>query len=195
MGSKVDGFVSVATRANTKEPVWKTALALAKLLGVGDSADRLGEAADAVQDMRELKSMLLAASEAVNERLEERKMDLHQLMIEEDMPSFSRKGQSFYMTTQRFVQADKQQGGTKNPALIEWLENNDLADLAAKTVNANSLRSAVNEWLDKHPVDAEDGDLDVDGEELAARIEAREQLLSLVILTERPTVGVQKASR
>ncbi len=206
MGSKIDGFVALADRTRGDDPVGLAAHELIELLWIEDAPANLFESADTLQHIRQAKDMLKAASEAVNERHEEVSQRLYNDMVEQGMQNFSRNGLSFYLTTERFVQANKELGGTSNPDLVEWLESNELGDIAKRNVNAQSLRSAVNEWLKDNPVEAVvDGD-ELDGDDLLThlglkageykdRTARREALLELVILSEKPKVGIRKADK
>jgi hypothetical protein len=206
MGSKVDGFVAGVEKLRHEDILRVIGDTIIEAMRLDADSDGVFDAADELQSIRELKALLKVAVEAVNEQVDDRAVYLYDEMLATETQNFARKGQTFYLTVDRYVQAKKELGGTSNPDLVAWLEENELGELAKKNVNANSLRSAVNAWLEDHPVEAVIDGEELEGDELlehlglsvdefSERNERILELLELVNLTEKPTVGVRKAAR
>lgn len=206
MGSKVDGFVAAVEKLRFDDQNGIIGREIIEAMRLNVESDGVFDAADELQAIRELKAMLKLATEAVNEQVELRSEQLYDEMLATETQNFARRGFTFYLTVDRYVQARKELGGTSNPELVEWLEENELGELAKKNVNANSLRSAVNTWLEDNPVEAIVDGEELEGDELLEHLGLTEDeyqerqerlcsLLELVNLTEKPTVGVRKAAR
>jgi hypothetical protein len=206
MGSKVDGFVAAVEKTRFDDPLGIIARGIIEEMRLDVQPDGVFDAADETRQIQSLKDILKTAAEAVQEQLDQRKAELYDEMLATETQSFSRKGQTYYLTVERYVQAKKELGGTSNPDLVEWLEENELGDIAKKNVNAQSLRSAVNTWLEDHPVEAVIDGEELEGEELLEHLgldadgyqERNEkilELLELVNLVEKPTVGARKAAK
>lgn len=206
MGEKVAGFQALLKKVRMDDPLGYAASVVFDLLHVPEEGtpgpDGMFQLADELLHLEGVKALAKLLDETVREVMEERNEALYQEMVREEMPRFSRKGKLFHLTKQTFVQAKKELGGTSNPDLVSWLEDNEMGGIAKKNVNANSLRAAVNEWVEKHPIVAHvDGD-ELEGAELLAhlgldeeafdkRVAEHERLNDLVNFTEKPMVGLK----
>lgn len=204
MGEKVDGLLSVEKVMGGEDPRLRLLGEFLYYLRLEETTASVFQAADEVQHLKNLKPLMDRMSEALNEQLKLRIELLRGDMMEDDLQNFARNGQSFYLTSQSLVQAKKELGGTANPQLIEWLEEQDMGEIAKLNVHANTLTSNVNEWIKNHPIDAVvdgsplEGDdlleyLDLTLEEFEERVAAYDRLNELVTITNLPTVGMRKA--
>ena len=106
MGSKVDGFVASTERAN--DDIGWIALKIVKQLHLDVDPDDVFGCSDELRHLSQLKAMIKDASEAINEQIDERNAQLYDAMVQQELPNFSRKGQTFYLTSQTYVQARKE---------------------------------------------------------------------------------------
>ncbi len=158
---------------------------------------------------KQAESKMSRLEEAVSEYTKEVELQLHTAMSTVGPVGFTtNSGFKFSMTSQNIVQADKDQGGTANPALKQWLVDNGMPDVAEGTINANTFKSSVNKWIEGHPIEAvkQVGDdniilegaelleeLGIDQEELDKRIVEHERLLSMATVMSKPAISVTKA--
>lgn len=133
---------------------------------------KLGAIADEMQRLKRLKEALKLCTDAVQQHLDTLDERLYETMIEEEFQNFNRAGFTYYLSNKRYVRA---RGGVNDPNLIQWLEQHDHADVAAKKINAQTLRSVVSAIMDDN-----DGVCPTD-------------LADLVIIDETPTVGIRKS--
>lgn len=203
MGSSVDGLLALQSKTKADDPVSPLLDSLVSYLEVETTTGDMFEAADQVLKLDALKKVLARINEAVSEQLELRSEILYADMLENEMQNFSRKGKKFYLTSQSFVQANPELGGTSSPQLIEWLRQNDMGEVAKLSVHAATLRSNINEWLESHPVEAVVDGSPLEGDELLEHLgltleefEERcaklDELDHLVIRTTKHVVGMRK---
>lgn len=203
MGEKYEALLVAARTAPTDE-IDKMAAKLVDLVTPDPDGGDVFSLADELLRLDQAKSILKYAAEACEEVLGETNAILYDEMLANETQNFSKSGKTFYLTSQTYVQAKPEAGGTANPELIAWLRDNGRGEIAKESVNANSLRAAVNEWRKQNPTTAVvDGDfvegeellaaLDIDAEELIVRRTEHERLNQLVNFTEKPTVGLRKA--
>lgn len=215
MSEKVEAYLERVARLRDDDVLKAIADAGAALLRSDVSTDDVFEAADELRLIEDVKDFVSDLKKAVDEQLDVRNKILYELMLEKELPSFDRKGKKFYLTKTVYVQARKELGGTSNPDLIEFLEEHEMGGIAKKNVNANSLRGAINTWMETNPLEVvEDGEI-LEGEELykalglepiedpdsghvvtpadqyAARQQDYERLHQLMRITEEPYVGVK----
>lgn len=164
MGTKVDALVHYAEHGKATEPLVKLAKILVAMLDTDFdlSTEDQYALAESLLQLDEFKDIVKLANEAANELKDARNLALYELMVANERRRFDHRGKLFHLTSQNFVQADKEQGGTKNPKLIDWLQHNGLEALTATNVNANALRGAVNKWMEDHSIEVEDGDFEED---------------------------------
>lgn len=204
MGEKIEGLLAVKKVMGGEDPRLTVLSDFLHYLRLDETSENLFEAADEVQHLKNLKPLMERMTEALNEQLKLRIELLHGDMMEAEMQNFARKGQTFYLTSQKLVQAKKELGGTSNPDLIEWLDDTDHDEVAKMSVHANTLTSVVNKWIEDHPIEAVvDGSplegeqllehLDLTLEQFEERLALYERLDALVTRTELPTVGMRKA--
>jgi len=125
--------------------------------------------ADRLKSLKAEKKALNSRLKEVNQEIEATENGLVASMVDEEMQNFNRAGYLFYLRTDTFVRPIPD----RKAELYEWLKDNDHGALVYETVNANSLRAFVRELN-------ENGELPV-------------ELGQLVVVTERPTVGMRKA--
>jgi hypothetical protein len=168
MGIKVDALVQIAERGKPAEPLTKLAKILVAMLDIDFdlATDDQYALAESLLQLDEFKDVVKLANEAANELKDARNLALYDLMVANERRRFDHRGKLFHLTSQNFVQADKEQGGTKNPHLVEWLNNNGLQDLTKPQVNANALRGAVNKWMEDHSIEIDSDDTDFEEAEI-----------------------------
>lgn len=159
---KVEGYIEFVARINptvesdggtTTSGLYVLAKQGENLLRHGVATEGALAAADELRHLEVVKEIAKGFGEALNEQIELRKDILHSQMLEEELPTFERRGKTYFLDHTTYVQARKELGGTENPDLIGWLETEDLGAIAKRNVNAATLRSAINEWRGEHDVD------------------------------------------
>lgn len=133
--------------------------------------NRIFVLADELRNKREAKKLLEDGVKNVNAELEEIENELVELMLQEEMQSFSRAGQMFYLRNS--VKASAKAG--MQPELMRYLKDNGAADLVKETVNANTLSGWVKEQLEENDD------------------ELPQELAELVNLYEKTAIGIRKA--
>lgn len=220
MAGKVEAFIESTKKIKEDDPLAPLALAVRDALNHTLRPGKLNDHADQVAWLKLVKKLVAEAAEVVNEHLELRNTGLYDHMLEDEMQSFNRKGQMYFLTKQTYVQAKPELGGTSNPNLITFLENHGMSEIAKKSVNAQSLRSSINNFLEENPVEItiegdlidctdfgiyealgiedlalDDGTVKTAQQQLQERLDARHEIEQLVNITEKPTVGVRKAAK
>lgn len=176
------------------------------------------ELAEEVLRLRQYKQLASAYSDAVSEYVKEVELELHKAMSTKGPVGFTTKsGFRFAMTSQSQAKARPELGGTSNPALKQWLIDNDMPQIAAGSINATSLKSAVSRWMELYPIEAfvQEGDdmrelhgdellqalhledtVDAEGntvtaqQQLEARIAEHERLEELMEIAKIPAISV-----
>src|SRR5690606_33500297 len=88
------------------------------------------ELADRLLDLRERKEQLSELLKQVNAEIEEVDRQLAELMLSEEIQSFVRSGQMFYLKTETYVSA----AAGRKPELIQWLKDHGLGDIVQESV-------------------------------------------------------------
>lgn len=129
------------------------------------------ELADRLKELKEKKKALEDELKALNAELEATEYELAQMMINEELPSFSRAGTTFYVSTKVYASplADKK------TELFERLKQLGYGDLIYETVNNNTFSAFVKEQM------AENDD------------QLPEWLNGLVSVYEKTSIGMRKA--
>lgn len=187
MGTKIEALEHAYKASNKSTDEASLMDGVLQMIGCRTCDEGMMQLADCLSDLRTVKGILKLCSEAVNEVEEETNERLRSAMVADEMPRFSRRGQTFYLSRKVFATAKAEMGGLKGEPLITWLEEHDRGDLAARTVNASSLRSAVTEFLESIEVQDDDSQ-----EERARKTAERTKIEALVNITERPIVAVRK---
>lgn len=171
--------------------------------------DDTQEHAREVLRLREYKAFAAAFSAAVDGYLKQVELELYEKMQKQGPRRFECDGMMFGPTHTNIVKARPELGGTGNPDLKQWFIDVDLPDIAAGTINANTMKSAVNEWMKNHPTTAvkagEHDDeelrgeellsaLGIDQEELDERLELRGRLDGMLEIGQQPTLSVRKVT-
>lgn len=126
--------------------------------------------ADQLADLKRRKKELEDKLKEVNAMIAKTDEELSTIMLEEELQSFNRNGQTFYVNTKTYASAVPD----KKHELFAWLKNHGYGDMVTETVNANTLSAFVREMLsetDQLPEDLEE----------------------LVNVYEKTTVGIRKA--
>lgn len=126
--------------------------------------------ADELAELKQRKRELEDELKEVNAKIGRVDQELSNLMLEEELQSFNRNGQTFYVNTKTYASAVPE----RKQDLFAWLKNHGYGDMVAETVNANTLSAFVREMLsetDQLPEDLEE----------------------LVNVYEKTTVGIRKA--
>src|SRR5690606_21100678 len=89
------------------------------------------ELADRLLDLRERKEQLSELLKQVNAEIEEVDRQLAELMLSEEIQSFVRSGQMFYLKTETYVST----AAGRKPALIQWRTYHGLRDVVQETVH------------------------------------------------------------
>lgn len=97
--------------------------------------------ADTLRRLKEQKELLDVQLKECNAAIEQTNDALVKMMVDEEMPRFSRNGKTFHLSTRLF--ASPQEG--QKETLYGWLKENGYGDLVKETVHANSLNSWVKE--------------------------------------------------
>lgn len=163
--------------------------------------------AEEVLRLRDICDLISKLSGVATERKEEAEAKLYEVMATKGPTGFTHLNRRFAMTSTNYVKALPELGGTGNPELKQWLIDNEMPDVAAGTINANTFKSSVNTWMRDHPIEAtkQVGDdqvilegaelleaLGIDQEEYAHRKAEHERLLSMTQITTEPKVSVTK---
>lgn len=226
MGAKLDGLKLKLDRMKKDDPAVRAFTRITELLSPehgphpytlndefvlppGQNKGQTLELGEEVIRLRGIKTLAAALEESVSQYVKEVELQLHHAMSTVGPVGFSTKsGFKFSMTSQNIVQADKEQGGTGNPHLKQWLVDNGMPDVAAGTINANTFKSSVNKWMEANPIEAvkQVGDdniilegaelleeLGVTQEELDGRIAQHASLRSMATITSTPAISVTKA--
>lgn len=135
--------------------------------------------ADLLIELRTLKDALKVATEAVNERLGQLNEVQYDLMLEQELQSFNRRGQTLYLKETLHA---KSIVGYEDEALNAWLEANGWENLPKAKVNAQSFGAAMRERM-KLDDDTYDHEKLPEGWE------------NFVGLTRSPEVGFRKAGK
>lgn len=165
--------------------------------------------AEEIHRLREIKTFAAALSEAVNEYVAEVEMEMLEGMQNGTFPRRfeSRRGVMFGPTNQAYFTPIKEQGGTSNPNLKQWLIDNKMPDVAEGSINYQTLQSAVGKWMDANPIEAtrEEGgeaiivegaelleELGIDQAEFDRRAAEHERLRTMVDIGHKPKLSVKK---
>lgn len=166
--------------------------------------------ADEIHRLRDIKKFAADLSTAADEYVAEVEGAMLEKINEGVFPRRfeSRRGFMFGPTNQAFFTPDKDQGGTGNPALKEWLKDNGMPDVAEGTINYQTLQSSVGKWMIANPIEAEgeangeayilEGaelleELGIDQEEFDRRAAEHARLKSMVAIGHKPKLSVNKA--
>lgn len=126
--------------------------------------------ADQLADLKRRKKELEDELKEVNAMIAKTDEELSTIMLEEELQSFNRNGQTFYVNTKTYASAVPD----KKHELFAWLKNHGYGDMVTETVNANTLSAWVREQL----------------EESESLPEGLEELVNVY---EKTTVGIRKA--
>ena len=107
----------------------------------------------------------------INLEMEEIEAELVEAMLREEMQSFNRAGQMFYLRNS--VKASARAG--KQAELYQYLKDNGFGALVKETVNANTLSGWVKEQMEENDD------------------ELPEDLAEFINLYEKTAVGIRKA--
>lgn len=129
------------------------------------------ELADRLKELKEKKKCLEDELKALNTELEETEYELAQMMINEELPSFSRAGTTFYVSTKVYASPLAE----KKAELFETLKRLGYGDLIYETINNNTFSAFVREQMAEND------------EQLP------EWLNGLVNVYEKTTIGMRKA--
>jgi hypothetical protein len=204
VGDKVDGFRAKLKAMPEDSPLRALGVEIGRALHTKAAPGDFFAMADMVMQLEDVKRLIDSASRAANEEFERRKRELYEKMLSEETQSFSRKGKSFYQTTNTFVKAREELGGRTNPELKEWLEDNKLGDIVKQDIHYQTLQGSVNDWIDKNPIEVVRNGDNLDGQELLDALgitqeeydnltEQHARLRELCDIGETYTVGMRKA--
>ncbi|MBQ9662776.1 MAG: hypothetical protein IJV40_06455 [Oscillospiraceae bacterium] len=133
--------------------------------------DRIFKLADSLKSRKDKKKKLEEDIKSINAEIEEIEKELSGLMLEAEVPNFSRAGSTFYL--KNVVHASPLNG--QKDALYSALKEHGYGDLVVETVNARTLDSFVKE-------------------QISLNQDAMPEWLSEVVSTyEKPSVGIRKA--
>lgn len=215
VSEQVEKYIEKVRRLREDDPLYNVAAWAEAALDVDASTEDVFEAADLLADITDFKALVDQLSKAVNEQVEIRNRILYELMVEKEMQSLDRRGVKLYLTKTSYVQARKEVGGLSNPNLVSWLDDHNLGGIAKKTINAQTLRGTINTWLEDNPIevvedgeflegqelydalglkpieDPDSGTIVTEEEQLEQRRQDHERLNELVLITEKPYVGVK----
>lgn len=130
--------------------------------------------ADDLVKLRDWKKYLEEQLKAANAEIAETEARLSELMVDEEVPNFSRNGKLFYITSRTYASP----AAGRKAELFAWLRENGFGDLVQETVAANSLSAWVREYMEENNLD-----------------ELPEILSGLVRVYEKTSVGVRKAQK
>jgi len=136
-------------------------------------SSRMFELAELLRGEKSHKDALKELLSITNEDIKQHEEELATLMIEAEMPRFTKNGVTFYLTTDLRCSA----APGRQEELYEVLRAEGAGDLIKETVNGNSLKS----WV-KEKMEAQEG-------ELPSNLEG------LVNIYERSIAGTRKGSR
>lgn len=125
--------------------------------------------ADELAALKQRKRELEDELKEVNAEIGRVDQELSNLMLEEELQSFNRNGQTFYVNTKTFASAIPH----KKQDLFTWLKEHGYGDMVTETVNANTLSAFVREMLSETD-------------------QLPEGLGELVNVFEKTTVGIRK---
>jgi hypothetical protein len=128
---------------------------------------------DQLKALRDEKDILEDTLKDLKVRIDKTEYELSERMAQEEMPSFTRAGTTFYLSTKSYASAVAENKAELHAALKE----NGYAELVYETVNANSLSSFVRELREEND--------DV----------LPEWLDGLVNVYDKTTVGLRKAKK
>lgn len=128
--------------------------------------------ADRLRRLREEKEQAEEALKRLEQRIREAEQLMVAQMLEEEMPSFSRGGKTFYLYTRTYASPV----AGRREELHRWLKEHGYESLVYETVNANSLSACIREMLE------EANELPPD-------------LKELVNVYEEHRIGIQKSRR
>ena len=126
--------------------------------------------ADQLADLKRRKKELEDELKEVNAKIAKTDEELSTIMLEEELQSFNRNGQTFYVNTKTYASAVPE----RKQDLFVWLKDHGYGDMVTETVNHNTLSAFVREMLsetDQLPEDLEE----------------------LVNVYEKMTVGIRKS--
>lgn|SRR5690606_18351527 len=126
--------------------------------------------ADRLADLKRRKKELEDELKEVNAKIAKTDEELSTIMLEEELQSFNRNGQTFYVNTKTYASAVP----NKKRELFAWLKDHGYGDMVTETVNANTLSAFVREMLSET-------------EQLPEGLEG------LVNVYEKTTVGIRKS--
>lgn len=204
MGAKVDAYRALLKAMAADHQLRPVGVALGNELQTKHRPAEMLAMADGIMHLDQLKKLVDKASEAVNEQVKTRRLELYEYMLANEVERFARKGKSFYQDTDTWVKAREDLGGRTNPDLRDWLERNELGNIVKQDINYQTLQGTINEWLKTNPVDAVvDGDfvhgdrllehLAITADELAERRAQRDRIHELCDIGESHTVGMRQA--
>ncbi len=133
--------------------------------------NRIFALADELKTKREAKKILEDSMKNINLEMEEIETELVEAMLREEMQSFNRAGQMFYLRNS--VKASARAG--KQAELYQYLKDNGFGALVKETVNANTLSGWVKEQMEENDD------------------ELPEDLAEFINLYEKTAVGIRKA--
>lgn len=126
--------------------------------------------AEHILHLRDLKDLFSQLSSTAGEAVEEAQVHLYEIMSTKGPTLFTHKGQRFALSSTTYAQARKELGGTENPELKALIAELGMTKIAAGAINATSLKSGVNKWMEQNPIEASkqvgDDMIDVHGDEL-----------------------------
>lgn len=132
-------------------------------------ASTVFELADELKGLKEKKKTLDAQLKELNRTISDREAELARQMLTEELQSFQRGGNTFYLNTKTFISA----AAGQKPKLVELLKQSPYADLIREDVNAQTLSAWARELL-------ENGELP-------------DEIRECLNIYEKQTVGIRKA--
>jgi uncharacterized protein YdhG (YjbR/CyaY superfamily) len=105
--------------------------------------NKMFELAEMLKEEKAYKDQLKETLSETNESIKQYEEELATLMIEAEMPRFTKNGTTFFLTTD--IRCSATPGNQE--ALFETLREHDAGDLVKETVNANSLKAWVREMM------------------------------------------------
>jgi hypothetical protein len=129
------------------------------------------ELADKLKELKERKKAIEDELKKINAELEATEAELAQAMINEELPSFSRAGTTFYVSTKVYASPLAE----KKAELFDTLKQRGYGDLIYETINHNTFSAFIKEQM------SENND------------QLPEWLNGLVSVYEKTTIGMRKS--
>ena len=127
--------------------------------------------ADRLSDLRGRKRELEDSLKVINAEIERVEAEMVQEMLQEEVQSFSRGGQLFYLSSRTWASPVPE----RKADLYAWLKDHGFGDLVQETVNSQTLSAWVREQTEE--------------------AELPEDLRQLVNVYEKQTVNIRRAAK